>query len=104
MLAAFSARAELYRSAKPGLVADRPAGRWSEDVFFCLEANRYRQHVRTPPLKVAVRFAWETNPAIAAQLTGGALPFGCHAWDKLHRDHWRPVFARLGYDLDDMLG
>ena len=102
-LAALPARAELYRSARPGLADDRPAGRWSEDVFFCLEANRYRRHVRIPPLKIAARFAWETNPAIAARLTGGALPFGCHAWDKLHRDQWRPVFAGLGYDLDDIL-
>lgn len=103
ILAALPARAELYRSARPGLADNRPAGRWSEDVFFCLEANRFRRHVRTPPLKIAVRFAWETNPAIAARLTGGALPFGCHAWDKLHRDQWRPVLAGLGYDLDDIL-
>jgi Protein of unknown function (DUF5672) len=100
MLAALPARAELYRSAIPGVASDRPAARWSEDVFFSVEANRYRRNVKIPSLRIAARFAWETNPAIAARLTGGSLPFGCHGWYNLHRDQWRPVFARLGCDLD----
>jgi len=100
MLAAFPARAELYRSAMPGVSSDRPAARWSEDVFFSVETNRYARNVKIPSLKTAARFAWETNPAVAARLTGGSLPFGCHGWCSLHREQWRPVFARLGYDLD----
>jgi hypothetical protein len=75
-----------------------------EDIFFCVEANRYRTHVRTPPLRTAVAFAWESQPAVAAQLNGGDLPFGCHGWNRLHREYWRPVFARFGIALDDVLG
>jgi hypothetical protein len=75
-----------------------------EDIFFSMEVNRYRTHVRTPPLATAAAFAWESQPAVAAQLTGGALPFGCHGWNRLHRDYWCPVFARFGIDLDDVLG
>ena len=103
VLARFPRRAEIYRNGKPATWAERPRGRLGEDVFFSIEANRYWRHVKTPGLAIAVRFAWETGPPIAARLTGGQLPFGCHGWDKLHVDHWRPVFAGLGYDLDDLL-
>jgi len=103
VLARFHERAEVYRTGKPAAWAERPSGRLGEDVFFCVEANRYRRHVKTPGFEVAARFAWEMNPAIAARISGGALPFGCHGWDKLNLDQWRPVFARLGYHLDDLL-
>lgn len=103
VLARFPRRVEIYRNGPPATWAERPRGRLGEDVFFSIEANRYRRHVKTPGLAVAARFAWETSPAIAASLTGGQLPFGCHGWDKLHLDHWRPVFARLGYQLDELL-
>ncbi len=71
-----------------------------EDIFFCVEANRYRINVRTPGLRQAVRFAWESHPAAAARLNNHQLPFGCHGWDKLHPGEWRPIFASLGYSLD----
>lgn len=74
-----------------------------EDVFFSVEANRHRNRLRIPDAREAASFAWETNPGAAAQLTGGALPFGCHGWDKLHREVWRPIFARLGYAIDTLV-
>jgi hypothetical protein len=77
---------------------------YNEDVFFCVEANRFRQLVRLPRLNIAIKFSWESNPAVAAQLNHGELPFGCHAWDKLYRTHWQPIFDRLGYSLDTLLG
>jgi len=77
---------------------------WAEDVFFTVEANRYRTHVRTPGFREALGFAWETHPAIAARYCSSDLPFGCHAWDKLHRDDWRPVFARFGVSIDEVCG
>jgi hypothetical protein len=76
---------------------------WGEDIFFCIEANRYRRHVKVPSLLEAVHFAWEINISAALQLSEGKLPFGCHAWDKLHREEWRPIFARFGYSLDEIL-
>jgi hypothetical protein len=76
---------------------------YNEDIFFCVEANRYRRRLSIPDVGEGVRFAWESHPAAAAAMTGGELPFGCHGWNRLHRDDWRPVFARLGYDLDAVL-
>jgi hypothetical protein len=86
-------RAERYRRAsyRDG---------FPEDFFFCVEANRYRRRVRLPGLREALRFAWEANPALALRLNDGELPFGCHAWNKLHRDEWTPIFAKLGIDPD----
>ena len=95
VLAALPQRAEPYRR--------RTRRVWAEDIFFAVEANRYRRRIRTPSVKEAVKFAWETRPALAAQLNAGELPFGCHAWDKLHRDEWRTIFASLGYSLDELL-
>jgi len=94
-LAELDQRAERYR-----LAATRG---WQEDIFFSIEANRYRTHIRIPGAREAAHFSWETNPGVAAQLTKGALPFGCHGWNKLHRDEWRPIFARLGYSIDSIL-
>lgn len=76
---------------------------YNEDVFFCVEANRFRELVRLPALDVAVRFSWESHPAVAAQLNQGRLPFGCHAWDKLYRADWQPIFDGLGYSLEALL-
>jgi hypothetical protein len=92
VLAELGQRAERYRLR----------GR-HEDIFFSAEANRYRTRIRIPDARESARFAWETNPDAAAELTGGALPFGCHGWNKLHRDVWRPIFARLGYSIDSLL-
>ncbi len=75
---------------------------WAEDVFFSVEANRYRQHVRIPGFRESLGFAWETWPAVAARCSPTELPFGCHAWEKMHRDCWRPVFARFGIPLDEV--
>lgn len=69
-----------------------------EDAFFGIEVNRHRPLLRIPSLSEAVQFAWEAEPARAQRLCGGGLPFGCHAWNKLHPDFWRPLFESLGYD------
>lgn len=95
VLAELSHRAERYRQG--------PAHIHHEDLFFCVEANRYRDRVRIPSWREAVEFAWELEPNVAAQATGGKLPFGCHAWNKLHRDAWRPIFARIGMEIDALL-
>lgn len=70
---------------------------WPEDQFFSVEANRYRRRLLIPRAEEAVYFSWETNPDVAARMTHGELPFGCHAWNKLHVDIWRPIFLNLGY-------
>jgi len=94
-LAALSPRVQAY---------GRDDGRvHHEDIFFAIEANRYLPRVKVPSFREAVGFAWETQPAQARALNRGQLPFGCHAWNKLHRDEWRPVFAELGHSLDELL-
>lgn len=75
---------------------------WAEDVFYSVEANRYRPLVRIPGFREALEFSWETYPDVAARWCRSALPFGCHGWDKLHRDEWRPVFASLGLSIDEL--
>jgi hypothetical protein len=95
VLADLDRRAERYR-----LAATRG---WQEDIFFSIEANRYRTNIRIPNAREAAHFSWETNPGVAAKLTNGELPFGCHGWNKLHRDDWRPIFARLGVSIDSLL-
>ncbi|MGC3982708.1 MAG: DUF5672 family protein [Steroidobacteraceae bacterium] len=76
---------------------------WPEDQFFSVEANRYRRRLRIPDAEEGAFFAWETNPDVAMRITAGALPFGCHAWNKLHRQDWQPIFARFNVELNKIL-
>lgn len=92
VLRRFPAIAEQYR--RDGL---------NEDFFFSVAVNRLRTHVRVPHYRRAVAFAWELEPSVCAALNGGRLPFGCHGWNKLHRDEWRPIFQQMGYSLDELL-
>lgn len=73
-----------------------------EDLFFSIEANRYLPRVKVPSFRKAAGFAWEMFPATARELNQGRLPFGCHAWQKLHQDDWRPIFSSLGISLDGL--
>jgi hypothetical protein len=92
VLDVFSAEAEEYRRDN-----------LNEDFFFTVQANRFRTHVRVPSYRRAAAFAWELEPSVCATLNNGELPFGCHGWNKLHRDEWRPIFHDLGYSLDELL-
>jgi hypothetical protein len=75
---------------------------WAEDVFFSVEANRYRRHLRIPGFRESLQFSWERYPGVAARYCATSLPFGCHAWDRFHHDDWRPLFAGVGYSIDDL--
>jgi len=63
--------------------------RFNEDVFWSLEVNRKHRQLRIPNYKKAAYFAMETQLAHAFQITGGQLPFGCHAWES-YLDYWKP--------------
>jgi Protein of unknown function (DUF5672) len=93
--------AKLHERAEPYRLGVRRS--WGEDLFFSIEANRYRRNVRIPVVAEAIKFSWETNLEAAAQLSNDKLPFGCHAWDKLHRNEWQPIFAQLGLSLGELL-
>jgi hypothetical protein len=96
LLAAIPARADYYRNSAHYS--------YNEDMFFSVEANRFRRRIKIPSLRTAAKFSWESQPTFASILTHGRLPFGCHGWNKLHRDEWRPIFASFGYDIDGILG
>lgn len=67
---------------------------WSEDVFFSIEANRYKANLKIPNLRDAATFAWEAYPSVAAKFCKTALPFGFHAWHKLSDDEWENICRR----------
>ena len=76
---------------------------YNEDLFFCIDANRYWPRLRIPSYKTASRFSWEAQPRLMQHLNKGHLPFGCHAFDKFFRDEWRPIFKQFEIDIDRLL-
>jgi hypothetical protein len=73
----------------------RPEHYYNEDAFWGLEVNRRFTRIKIPKYKEAVNFSIENSYKHAFHITGGKLPFGCHAWDK-HLGFWRPIFAKAG--------
>jgi hypothetical protein len=96
VLARLDARADRFRQSVPPAIQN-------EDMFFSVEANRFWPNLSIPGWRAALQFAWELQPARARMLSGGVLPFGCHAWNKLHREDWRSIFASAGLSLDQLL-
>lgn len=74
---------------------------FNEDVFWGIEVNRKTKQLNIPDYKKAIHFSIENSCQHAFQLTGGKLPFGCHAWDR-NFDFWRPVFTAAGIDLNGL--
>jgi hypothetical protein len=65
---------------EPGLNEDIV---WSEVV-----PSVYKKYILPPP-EVAARFAFETSPSYLFSVTGGRLPFGCHAYERYEPEFWR---------------
>ncbi|MEZ4900645.1 MAG: DUF5672 family protein [Spirosomataceae bacterium] len=70
---------------------------FNEDIFFCIEMNRYLRQVHLPPWRDALRFSVEDFPSKAYILNGNQLPFGCHAWDIHELEFWKAHFEKFGY-------
>lgn len=68
----------------------------AEDNFFAYRASFYKPDFRNAPVADALRFAWEVKPRQCFELTGGVLPFGCHAWFKYDRAFWEPYLLGVG--------
>jgi hypothetical protein len=49
----------------------------NEDLFFGIEVNRYRRHLRVPRTAVAAAFAWESQPEQARALAAAMASTGC---------------------------
>ncbi len=78
----------------------QPMHQYNEDVFFGIDVNRFWPHLRIPGFRTAMQFAVEFYPERAIEVyNGGKLPFGCHAWEIHGTAYWRPVFAKLGYQI-----
>lgn len=61
-----------------------------EDEFWGLAAPRLHAEFRVAPDDEAMHFAFEGEPRVLFARLGGALPFGCHAWDRVDRAFWEP--------------
>ncbi|NBB21390.1 hypothetical protein GVN20_18635 [Runella sp. CRIBMP] len=72
---------------------------YNEDVFFCIEMNRYIRQVSLPHWRRALRFSVEDLPSKAFILNGNELPFGCHAWDIHELEFWKTHFEKFGHKL-----
>ncbi|WP_113654013.1 DUF5672 family protein [Pedobacter namyangjuensis] len=59
----------------------------NEDRFWGLIAVRNFTWFKTPPEKIALKFAVETYPSHFIK-SDADLPFGCHAWEKYDNDFW----------------
>jgi hypothetical protein len=71
----------------------------NEDYFWSLYAPGREPQFRIPSWERALAFAFEIEPATCLALSRGALPFGCHAWDRHDRPFWRPILRHLGYTI-----
>lgn len=61
-----------------------------EDGFFCCDLAETHHALNCPTTEVAAHFSFECSPEYLFSLTGGKLPFGCHAWRKMQfEDFWK---------------
>ena len=72
--------------------------RWrrNEDHFWSNCAVRFLPEFKVAPVEEGLRFAFEVAPRRCLELTGGELPFGCHAWPKYDRGFWEPYLVSNG--------
>jgi hypothetical protein len=67
------------------------SGGINDDVFFSDMARHYDPSFRVATLAEGLRFAWEYDPWQCAEMAGGQMPFGAHAWFKRsNRPFWQP--------------
>lgn len=72
-----------------GILADYIKSGKNEDGFFSLRAVKINPAFKVAPLDVAIHFSFERKPETLFQITGGKLPFGCHAWAKYNPGFWK---------------
>jgi hypothetical protein len=70
-----------------------PYGR-NNDVFWADEAVWYLPEFRVASVEQGLRFGFEVAPRKCFELTGGRLPFGCHAWARYDRAFWEPYLLK----------
>jgi len=65
----------------------------NEDRFWALDVMKIAPDYKKPDVDEALRFGFETAPAVCLERTHGQIPFGCHAWAKHDRNFWEKVLA-----------
>lgn len=68
-----------------------PSWKGNEDMLFSLDSSRLaplKPFVRLPDWRTALSFSFEKSPAASYAITGGVLPFGCHAWERYDPAFW----------------
>jgi len=73
--------------------AARRWGRLYEDVFWGVYVPSKFPWFRIADQKTCARFAIQTEPDACLELTGGEVPFGCHAWFKRDLAFWLELVA-----------
>ena len=69
----------------------RRAYELNEDGFWSMEAARFVDEFVVAPPDEALGFAFEYAPRVCYEMNGRTLPFGCHAWNKIDPEFWRPM-------------
>lgn len=64
----------------------------AEDMFWTVDIQRLVPTFRVAPPEMAAHFAFEALPEQLLETTGGALPFGCHAWQRYAQNFWLEKF------------
>ncbi len=64
-----------------------------EDNFWGMIAPASHKAFTVPSPQEALRFAFEVAPEKMYDLAGGALPFGCHAWEHYGKGFWLHVLG-----------
>ena len=62
----------------------------NNDFFWSFDATRYLPEFKIAEVEEGLRFAFEAAPRRCFELTGGQMPFGCHAWTKFDPGFWEP--------------
>jgi hypothetical protein len=95
LLAGGLMKARKTRDGSP--LAQRFAGCFQrpEDEFWSQYAPFFLDRYRLPTPRLALGFAFEARPRTAFEMTGGSLPFGCHAWSRMDRQFWLERIAGM---------
>lgn len=66
----------------------------NNDIFWSDHAIRYLPDFKVATVEDGLKFAFEVSPRTCLELTGGEMPFGCHAWARYDRAFWEPHLIR----------
>jgi hypothetical protein len=68
--------------------------RENEDRWWSIDVLKVVSDYKKPTVEEALRFGFEVEPRECLKMTGGKLPFGCHAWWKQDREFWEEVLKQ----------